>query len=247
MNSRKLTESIPDIDHPAYTIEIDDVDVMQSGLGVQNIVVFLNLDSFGTFSVVFTDNASGPSIPALVDNDLFDVGKKVSIKIGYEMDGLKPMIEGVITKVKAYFPSDESPFIEIIGDDLVGFGKVKQRRTANISKKYGEELLSFNSEMDLDSQNGLQTMNDLAGIVWSTLPAKKNEKRKRSKTTLGMVDKQYIVGIGECLGDVEVVPGRKIKLEGLGETYSRQYRLIEAIHMIDRVDGYRTTFSVTGM
>ena len=34
------TESNSGIDHPAYTIEIDDVDVMQRDLGVHNFVVF---------------------------------------------------------------------------------------------------------------------------------------------------------------------------------------------------------------
>jgi phage protein D len=245
MSPINLTGRNLNFDRPAYSIEIDNVDVIKHGLSVQSVVVILNPDSFAAFSIVFTGNAVGPSFPSLVDDDLLAVGRKVSIKIGYEPGGLTPMFVGEITNVKTIFPADESPTVEIVGDNSVGIVKVRQRRNAIISKRYGEELLSFTSEMDLESLNALQTMGDLASIGLSTLSAKKNEKRKRSRLTLATVHKQSIIGIGECLGDPEVVPGRKMKLDGLGERFSGQYRLTGAIHSIDSSFGYRTTFSVT--
>lgn len=45
------------ISAPTFTIEIDDVDVVQHELNAQNVIVDLSLDSFGNFSIVFTGDA----------------------------------------------------------------------------------------------------------------------------------------------------------------------------------------------
>ena len=96
--------------------------------------------------------------------------------------------------------------------------------------------------MDQESRKGGKESNDLAAIKMGSLSASKNDKKMRSKLILDNIEKEMITGFGECVGDTEVVPGRTLALEGLGERFSGHYQLIGSIHTLDRTLGYRTAF-----
>ncbi len=243
MSARSSVRSNTMTSTPFHIIEIDGVDVVQHGHIVQTVSIDLNMNSFGTFSIIFGGNEDHPNGLTWIDDDLFTLGRKVSVRMGYSSDQLTNLITGEISNVKVDFPSDGAPSVEISGDDSRSFTISKKRREKSITKRYGDELLSFSPEIDQESQIGGKAPNDLAVINMGSLSASKNEKKMRSKLILDDIDKEMITGIGECVGDTEAVPGRTLALEGLGERFSGNYQLIGSVHTLDRSLGYRTTFT----
>jgi hypothetical protein len=233
------------INAPVIKIVIDEVDVIEHGLNVQDVTVDLSLDSFGCFSIVISGSADPTAGTAWMDNDIFTVGRKVSISMGSGPDRSRTMIVGEISNVMSDFPSDGTPTIEIIGDDSRDFVISKNRRRPMMAMSYGAALLSFSSEMENDSQIGEEFANVLTGRGLGSLSATKNEKLMRSRSVLDQIQKGTIIATGECVGDTEVVPGRTLMLEGLGKKYSRPYQVTGSIHSVDRNIGYRTTFMAT--
>ncbi|MGD0817926.1 MAG: hypothetical protein ABR986_05935 [Methanomassiliicoccales archaeon] len=154
------------------------------------------------------------------------------------------MIVGEISNIRANFPSDGASSVEIIGDDSVSFSISKKRRKKTITMRYGNELLSFSPEIDR-SQIGGEIVNDLANKGIGSLSATKNEKKMRSRLVLDRIQKETIIGIGECVGYTEVVPGRTLRLEGLGDKFSGPYQVTGSIYSVDSSLAYRMTFMVT--
>lgn len=60
------------------------------------------------------------------------------------------------------------------------------------------------------------------------------------------IENRSIKGVGECVGDSNIVPGITMKLEGLGQRFSRTYQLTAAKHTMNKKLGYRTIFNVIG-
>ncbi|HEY3419072.1 MAG TPA: hypothetical protein VGK23_00780 [Methanomassiliicoccales archaeon] len=245
MKSGPSTETNTMIGSPAFAITIDDVDMAQHGLSVENIMVELSLDTFGNFAIVLIGDAGAPGSYDWINDGLFTVGKRVSIEMGRTSNRLKTILEADITIVKATFPSEGVPYVELIGDDSVSPTKTRNRQARTISMRYGGDLLSFSPVIDLDSMIAMDIMDDLSKIALSTLSTAKNDKRKAAKHALDHGKIDVIVGVGECVGSSDVVPGRTLMLEGLGTRFSRQYLVTGSIHTIDKSLGYRTAFSVS--
>ncbi len=243
MTVRSSIRSNTMISTPFHTIGIDGIDVIQHGLIAQTVTIGLSLNSYGTFSIIFSGNGDPPNGLTWIDDGLFSVGRTVSIRMGYSPDQLTNMIVGKISNVRAEFPSDGAPSVEISGDDSHNFSISKKPRKITLLKRYGNELISFSPEMDRESLIGGKETNDLAAIKMGSLSASKNERKMRSKLILDNIEKEMITGFGECIGDTEVVPGRTLALEGLGERFSGHYQLIGSIHTLDRSLGYRTAFT----
>jgi phage protein D len=228
---------------PSCSIEIDDADIMKQCLSVESVTVDLSLDSFGYFSIVMVGPSGSIDNLAWIENELFRAGRKVAIKIGHA-EGLRTMIVGEISDVKVDFPPSGSPSIEIIGDDSIGSSLLKQRRKPAIPMRYGNELISYTSEMDCESQNCETIVNELNEGRTGSLSATKRERRMRSRFILDSIEKEMTTGVGECVGSPEIVPGRTLNIDGLGKRLSGLYRVIGAIHSMDRSKGYHTTIMV---
>jgi len=69
------------------------------------------------------------------------------------------------------------------------------------------------------------------------------EADQRAKALLNDRAKQFLTGEGETIGLPDLRPDRTVKLEGLGEPFSKKYYLQQVTHKID-TNGYRTRFKV---
>jgi hypothetical protein len=126
--------------------------------------------------------------------------------MGIGPNALAKLIAGEVSNVKVNFPSDSLPSVEMVGNDSSRFTISKNRGTISVTKRYGNELISFSPE----------------------------------------IENRSIKGIGECIGDCNIIPGITLKLEGLGQRFSRSYQLTGSKHTMDKKSGYRTTFKVIG-
>ena len=70
-----------------------------------------------------------------------------------------------------------------------------------------------------------------------------SEANQRARAALDERAKEFLTGEGETIGLPEIRPDRNIKLERLGNEFSRIYYLRQATHKID-TNGYRTRFKV---
>jgi hypothetical protein len=231
-------------DRPSYRIEMDGIDTSKLGLKIERVTVDLNLITFGGFSVVFSGNGPVPDGFDWMTNDLFALDKKVSIRMGNSPARMTTMISGRISDISAVFPSSGTPSIEISGDDSEDFLTGKKRRQPTLIKKYGKELLSFNPEVSRDPQMIEDVAEALASKGIGSLSASKHQRHLLARYVLEDIQESPIVAVGECVGDPDVVPGRALKLEGLGDWFSRTYSVNGAVQTFD-LSGYRTTFMVT--
>lgn len=71
----------------------------------------------------------------------------------------------------------------------------------------------------------------------------KEEAEKLAKAALDKLAEGLIKGSGECIGLPDIMAGENIRLEGLGNKFSRTYYLEKATHTISG-SGYKTTFNV---
>jgi phage protein D len=98
---------------PNYHILIDGNDILREHfVEITNVSCEDTLVGADSFSFSLND----PGVKWL-DSDLFEPGKEVEIKMGYE-DQLATMIVGEITSISPNFPTDGTPQLEISGFDL---------------------------------------------------------------------------------------------------------------------------------
>ena len=98
---------------PNYHVLLDGKDILREHfVELTNVSCDDLLDGADSFSF----SISAPGIEC-IDSDLFEPGKEVEIKMGYE-DQLATMIVGVITSISPNFPTDGTPQLEISGFDL---------------------------------------------------------------------------------------------------------------------------------
>ena len=69
------------------------------------------------------------------------------------------------------------------------------------------------------------------------------EADKRANAALNERAKEFLTGEGETIGLPEIRPNRNVKLDKLGEPFSKTYYIQQATHKID-TGGYRTRFKV---
>lgn len=68
---------------------------------------------------------------------------------------------------------------------------------------------------------------------------------KKAKALLKGTAEQFLTGEGETIGIPDLLPGRRITLEGLGKRFSKTYYVDKTTHRFDS-GGYRTHFNVKG-
>ena len=70
-----------------------------------------------------------------------------------------------------------------------------------------------------------------------------SEANERAKAALNERAKKFLTGDAEALGLPEIRPDRNVRLDRLGERFSKTYYVQQATHKID-ANGYRTRFKV---
>lgn len=70
------------------------------------------------------------------------------------------------------------------------------------------------------------------------------EAEKLAKAILNKHNEGLITGEGETIGLPDIMPGRIIRLNGLGSTFSKSYYIEKSVHHISAGRGYLTTFHV---
>lgn len=68
---------------------------------------------------------------------------------------------------------------------------------------------------------------------------------KLAQVTLNDIAVRFVTGKGSCIGLPELIPGRFIKLGGMGPGMDGEYFLTRVVHRID-ANGFLTTFEVKG-
>lgn len=68
---------------------------------------------------------------------------------------------------------------------------------------------------------------------------------KLAQVTLNNIAMRFVSGKGSCIGLPELIPGRFIKLGGMGKSMDGEYFLTRVVHRID-ANGFLTTFEVKG-
>lgn len=69
------------------------------------------------------------------------------------------------------------------------------------------------------------------------------EADRRAQAILTDYAREFVTGEGECVGLPELLPDRKVGLEGLGTTFSKPYYITQTVHTVDG-NGYRTRFTI---
>ncbi|MBX6771399.1 MAG: VgrG-related protein [Chloroflexi bacterium] len=76
--------------------------------------------------------------------------------------------------------------------------------------------------------------------------ASQDEANKLAQAVLDELDGSFIQAEGICLGDPAIKPGISLPLQTLGATFSGTYYVTTATHMINALEGYTTSFVVSG-
>lgn len=72
-----------------------------------------------------------------------------------------------------------------------------------------------------------------------------DECKKLAQAKLNSISMEYVHGQGQCIGLPELIPGRFLKIKGLGEESSREYFISRVVHSFS-ANGYYTDFEVKG-
>ena len=92
-------------------------------------------------------------------------------------------------------------------------------------------------------ESGADKVQEAVKHFWRPSVASKTEANQQAKSILNKLAEKFVTGNGECIGIPSVLPGRNIKLEGLGNKFSKVYYLEKVTHSISN-SGYKTTFNV---
>ncbi|MCL7412013.1 MAG: hypothetical protein M8353_00130 [ANME-2 cluster archaeon] len=103
---------------PVFQINVDGKELAEEGVEVTDTTVDISLDSADHFSFSINNPYDvGKKEFKWLDNDMFETGKEVEIRMGY-LSTLTTMILGQISSVRPTFPSSGIPQMEISGYDL---------------------------------------------------------------------------------------------------------------------------------
>jgi phage protein D len=69
------------------------------------------------------------------------------------------------------------------------------------------------------------------------------EAKERAKAILNDHAKKFVTGEAECIGLADLVPDRNVRLDNLGEPFSKTYYIQQTTHKVDN-NGYRTRVKV---
>jgi len=80
-------------------------------------------------------------------------------------------------------------------------------------------------------------------LMQKVLPVDRNDAGNLAKGKYNDLLLDFMEGGGECNGNPEIRAGKMIKINGLGDKYSGEYYVVQAIHSVDS-SGYYTNFKV---
>jgi len=86
------------------------------------------------------------------------------------------------------------------------------------------------------------TQGNVVRHLWRPVSTEK-EAEDIAKSVLEKSALDFVTGSAESLGIPDIMPGKNIKLSGLGKTFSKTYYIEKATHNIS-ASGYKTTFDV---
>jgi phage protein D len=69
------------------------------------------------------------------------------------------------------------------------------------------------------------------------------EAKERAKAILNDKAKKFVTGEAECIGLTDLLPDRNVRLENLGDPFSKTYYIQQTTHKVDN-NGYRTRVKV---
>lgn len=94
-----------------------------------------NIKEIDSFEITINNWDAEKRAYKYIDQDLFDPGKKVELKMGYfGKDSLRPMITGQITSLRPNFPAAGQPTLAISGLNLLHQFRTKQESCAYIKR-----------------------------------------------------------------------------------------------------------------
>ena len=107
-------------DAPTFKLEVDGQELSEIMHGdVQTLKVVMDLQQMGSFEIEINNPwDAAESMYRYIDDDTFDLGKEVKVKMGY-VDKQWSMIKGAITSVAPVFRADRRKFITVAGLDAL--------------------------------------------------------------------------------------------------------------------------------
>ena len=127
MDITALEKNYGDFYAPVAKVLIKGKDLIIQGIEVTSVTVDNTLEGADQFSFVVNNAFDIADRRLLWLDEYFKMGNRVEIKMGY-LDKLKPLLVGLITNVKADFPSSGMPQITVSGYDL-SYRMMKNRRS----------------------------------------------------------------------------------------------------------------------
>jgi phage protein D len=112
---------------------------------------------------------------------------------------------------------------------IVGIARRGQERGRDRGERSGGERLD-------------QVQSGVIKHVWQPVSSQ-DEAEQIAKSILNKLADELLTGSGECIGIPEILPGKNIKVEGVGEKYSKTYYIESTTHSMS-TSGYKTTFNV---
>jgi phage protein D len=167
--------------------------------------------------------------------------------------------EFFITNGKLYFrraPIDKSETLTLKwGENLVSFipmvnvanmittviaRGIKDKKTIEAKANAGQEK-AMGPRHKLGSQIAKKSIGERIEYI-TDYPAESNEQLKElALARLEAATANFVIAVGRTMGIPSIEPGICIKLEGLGDTFSGKYYVMETVHNIS-CDGYIVNF-----
>lgn len=177
-------------------------------------------------------------------------------RLGYEMwvDDTKlyfrPAQDGSTTGPTLKYMEDLSAFrvrvssqgqptaVEVRGWDV----KTKAAIVGSASSGSGEPAIALGKT----AKAYANTFGDAKVFVVNQPVVSQAEATSLATAVFNSMDAAFVQAEGVCSGNTGVKPGVKVKLEGLGTRLSGTYYVTGATHRVTALEGYETTFTVTG-
>jgi phage protein D len=117
----KLQKQYQDFYVPNFTVAVEGEDILKKSVEVFNVSVNNTLEGADDFSFTVNNpyDPDAENFPYLQEGGLFEVGKKVEIKMGYvDKKRLNTLLVGLITSIDVSFPANGISQLVVKGFDL---------------------------------------------------------------------------------------------------------------------------------
>ena len=114
-----IRPGIPSVDYyaPNFRVDVEDREVDQTTKGdVLQVKVTMELEALTDFELTINNWDDRELFFKYSDTDMFDVGRRVLVKMGYA-DELLPMVSGMVTTLTPQFPDTGAPTLTVRGAD----------------------------------------------------------------------------------------------------------------------------------